>query len=37
MPFATVIRDQMLEALARGMENADWSAFARVVAENAGL
>ena len=37
MPFASVIRDQMLHALARGMENADWSAFARVAAENAGM
>jgi 3-hydroxyisobutyrate dehydrogenase-like beta-hydroxyacid dehydrogenase len=37
MPVAGVIRDHMISALAQGMENADWSAFARIVARNAGL
>ncbi len=37
MPVAAVIRDHMIAALAQGMENADWSAFARIVARNAGL
>ena len=37
MPFASVVRDNMISAMARGMQDADWSAFARVVKENAGL
>jgi len=37
MPVAGVIRDHMISALAQGMENADWSAFAKIVARNAGL
>jgi 3-hydroxyisobutyrate dehydrogenase-like beta-hydroxyacid dehydrogenase len=37
MPVAGVVRDHMLSALARGMEEQDWSSFAKVVAENAGL
>ena len=37
MPVASVLRDQYLTALARGWEDLDWSAIARLAAENAGL
>ena len=37
MPFASVVRDNMLSAIGRGMENLDWSSIARFAAENAGL
>ena len=37
MPFASVVRDNMLAAIGRGMEDLDWSAIARLAAENAGL
>jgi 3-hydroxyisobutyrate dehydrogenase-like beta-hydroxyacid dehydrogenase len=37
MPLASVIRDHMVEALAHGQEEMDWSSIARVIAENAGL
>jgi len=37
MPFASVIRDHMLTAIARGMEDLDWSATAKLAAANAGL
>jgi 3-hydroxyisobutyrate dehydrogenase-like beta-hydroxyacid dehydrogenase len=37
MPVASLLRDRFVEALARGYENQDWSAIARVVAEDAGL
>jgi len=37
LPVASLIRDHMLTAIARGMEDADWSATARLAAENAGL
>ncbi len=37
MPFASAIRDHMLTAIARGMEDDDWSVTARLAAENAGL
>jgi 3-hydroxyisobutyrate dehydrogenase-like beta-hydroxyacid dehydrogenase len=37
LPVASVIRDRMVEALARGMENADWSALAQLLARNAVL
>jgi 3-hydroxyisobutyrate dehydrogenase-like beta-hydroxyacid dehydrogenase len=37
MPVASVVRDHMLTALARGMEDLDWSATAKLTAENAGL
>ena len=37
MPFASAIRDHMLTAIARGMEDQDWSVTARLAAENAGL
>lgn len=37
LPFASTIRDHMLTAIARGMEDMDWSATAKLAAENAGL
>lgn len=36
LPFASVVRDQFLSALARGYHELDWSALALVAAENAG-
>jgi 3-hydroxyisobutyrate dehydrogenase-like beta-hydroxyacid dehydrogenase len=37
LPAASMIRDHLLTAIARGMEDADWSATAKLAAENAGL
>ncbi len=37
LPVASMIRDHMLTAIARGMEDMDWSATAKLAAENAGL
>jgi len=37
LPLASLIRDHILTALARGMEDLDWSATAKLAAENAGL
>jgi 3-hydroxyisobutyrate dehydrogenase-like beta-hydroxyacid dehydrogenase len=37
MPFASVIHDQLMTGVARGLGEIDWSGVARVVAENAGL
>jgi 3-hydroxyisobutyrate dehydrogenase-like beta-hydroxyacid dehydrogenase len=37
LPIASLIRDHMLTALSRGMEEMDWSATAKLAAENAGL
>jgi 3-hydroxyisobutyrate dehydrogenase-like beta-hydroxyacid dehydrogenase len=37
MPVAGIVRDHMLEALAHGQEDMDWSSIARVIAGNAGL
>jgi len=37
MPIASVVRDRMLTALARGNETSDWSVITRVAAEDAGL
>lgn len=37
LPFASVLRDHMLTAIGRGMEDMDWSATAKLAAENAGL
>jgi len=37
MPFASVVRDNVLTAIGRGMEDLDWSATAQLAAENAGL
>lgn len=37
LPVASLIRDHMLTALSRGMEDLDWSSTAKLAAENAGL
>jgi 3-hydroxyisobutyrate dehydrogenase-like beta-hydroxyacid dehydrogenase len=37
MPFADVMRDQLSSAIARGYQNLDETALARIAAENAGL
>ena len=37
LPMASLIRDQMLSAIARGQGDLDWASLARVAAENAGL
>jgi 3-hydroxyisobutyrate dehydrogenase-like beta-hydroxyacid dehydrogenase len=37
MPMASLIHDRFLAAMAQGMENADWSAVARVAYKSAGL
>ena len=37
LPIASLVRDHILSALSRGMEELDWSATAKLAAENAGL
>jgi 3-hydroxyisobutyrate dehydrogenase-like beta-hydroxyacid dehydrogenase len=37
MPFASVLRDHLLSALANGQGDMDWSSLAQVAARNAGL
>jgi 3-hydroxyisobutyrate dehydrogenase-like beta-hydroxyacid dehydrogenase len=37
MPFASVVRDQFLAAIAQGQSELDWSSVARVAARRAGL
>jgi len=37
MPMASVLRDRLLTAMARGHEKKDWSVLGRVAAEDAGL
>ena len=37
MPLASLVRDHLLSAIARGHGEIDWSGLARVAAENAGL
>jgi 3-hydroxyisobutyrate dehydrogenase-like beta-hydroxyacid dehydrogenase len=37
MPLASLVRDHMLAAIAKGQGEMDWSSVARVVAANAGL
>ena len=37
LPLASAVRDRMLAALARGYVDLDWSVFARIAAEDAGL
>lgn len=37
MPFASVIRDHFVSAIANGQEKLDWSSLAKVSARNAGL
>jgi 3-hydroxyisobutyrate dehydrogenase-like beta-hydroxyacid dehydrogenase len=36
-PFASVVRDKLLAAIAQGMGDRDWSAFSEVTRQNAGL
>jgi 3-hydroxyisobutyrate dehydrogenase-like beta-hydroxyacid dehydrogenase len=37
MPFANIVRDCFLTAIANGYGDLDWSALALVVAQSAGL
>lgn len=37
LPIASLIRDHLLAAISRGMEDLDWSAMAKLAAEDAGL
>ena len=37
LPFARVLRDSFMDAIANGDANKDWSAIARVAARRAGL
>ncbi|HKM89245.1 MAG TPA: NAD(P)-dependent oxidoreductase [Candidatus Acidoferrales bacterium] len=37
LPLASLVRDHMISALARGYGNSDWSVIAKISAENAGL
>lgn len=37
MPIASLVHDSVLTAIGRGMEDHDWSAIAKLAAENAGL
>lgn len=37
LPLASVVHDHALAAIGRGMEDLDWSATAKLAAENAGL
>jgi len=37
MPMASLVHDRFVAAMAQGMENADWSAIARIAYKNAGL
>lgn len=37
LPIASLIRDHLLTAISRGMEDMDWSSTAKLAAENAGL
>ncbi len=37
MPFASLMRDNLVSAMAHGQESLDWSSISRVLARNAGL
>jgi len=37
MPLASLVHDQLVSGLGRGMGEVDWSALAQLVAENAGI
>jgi 3-hydroxyisobutyrate dehydrogenase-like beta-hydroxyacid dehydrogenase len=37
MPVASLLRDHFIAGIARGKADLDWSALARLAAENAGL
>ena len=37
LPFASVLRDAFIDAIAHGDANKDWAAIAKVAARSAGL
>jgi hypothetical protein len=37
MPLASLVRDQLISAVARGKGDLDWTALAQVIGENAGI
>jgi hypothetical protein len=37
MPFANIVRDRFLSAIANGYGDLDWSALTLMIAESAGL
>jgi hypothetical protein len=37
MPLASLLRDRLLSSIAKGRENQDWAALARLVSDEAGL
>jgi hypothetical protein len=37
MPFAAIVRDRLVAAMAKGRDRLDWTAFALGVSEDAGL
>jgi 3-hydroxyisobutyrate dehydrogenase-like beta-hydroxyacid dehydrogenase len=37
MPFASIVRDHLIAALANGQAEKDWSSFSKIAARNAGL
>ncbi|HEY6291498.1 MAG TPA: NAD(P)-dependent oxidoreductase [Terriglobia bacterium] len=37
MPLASLVHDQLISAVARGMGESDWSALAKLTADNAGI
>jgi 3-hydroxyisobutyrate dehydrogenase-like beta-hydroxyacid dehydrogenase len=37
MPFASIVRDHLVSAMAHGQESLDWSSVSHVLARNAGL
>jgi 3-hydroxyisobutyrate dehydrogenase-like beta-hydroxyacid dehydrogenase len=37
MPLASLIRDHLIDAMANGQEDLDWSSLAKVAARHAGL
>jgi 3-hydroxyisobutyrate dehydrogenase-like beta-hydroxyacid dehydrogenase len=37
MPLASLVRDHLLTAVARGRQDLDWASLAKIAAENAGL
>ena len=37
LPLASLVRDHMITALARGYGDSDWSVIAKLAADNAGL
>jgi hypothetical protein len=36
MPLASLLHDQLLTGVARGMGNLDWAALTQVIADNPG-